>query len=49
MSSPDPNNDALQRATRIDIFNFSSRSMREFHVTWVAFFICFFAWFGVAR
>ena len=48
MTSPDPTKDALQRATSIDIFNFSSRSMREFHVTWVAFFICFFAWFGVA-
>lgn len=22
--------------------------MRAFHVTWFAFFLCFFAWFGIA-
>lgn len=36
------------KATRIDLFNFSSRQMRAFHMAWFAFFLCFFAWFGVA-
>jgi NNP family nitrate/nitrite transporter-like MFS transporter len=36
------------RATRIDIFNLSSIQMRVFHLAWMAFFVCFFAWFAVA-
>lgn len=36
------------KATRIDLFSFKTPAMRAFHVTWVAFFLCFFAWFGVA-
>ncbi|RLA65615.1 MAG: MFS transporter [Epsilonproteobacteria bacterium] len=36
------------QATKIDLFNFSTRPMRAFHVTWFAFFLCFFAWFGIA-
>ena len=36
------------RATRIDLFNFQTPPMRTFHVTWVSFFLCFFAWFGIA-
>lgn len=36
------------KATRIDLFNFSSPQMRAFHLSWMAFFICFFAWFGIA-
>ena len=36
------------KATRIDLFDFSSRPMRAFHVSWFAFFLCFFAWFGIA-
>lgn len=36
------------KATRIQLFNFSTRPMRAFHVTWFAFFLCFFAWFGIA-
>lgn len=36
------------KATRIDLFNFTSPQMRAFHMSWFAFFLCFFAWFGVA-
>lgn len=36
------------KATRIDLFNFSTVQMRAFHVTWMAFFVCFFAWFAAA-
>ena len=37
-----------QRATRIDLFDFKSVPMRAFHFSWIAFFLCFFGWFGVA-
>lgn len=36
------------QATRIDLFNFSTRPMRAFHMSWFSFFLCFFAWFGIA-
>ena len=36
------------KATRIQLFSFSTPAMRAFHVTWMAFFLCFFGWFGVA-
>ena len=36
------------KATRIDLFSFRTPQMRAFHLTWVAFFVCFFAWFAVA-
>ena len=36
------------KATRINLFNFSTPQMRAFHMSWVAFFLCFFAWFGIA-
>jgi len=36
------------KATRISLFNFSTPQMRAFHMTWFAFFLCFFAWFGIA-
>ncbi len=39
---------ASQKATRIDLFSFSTPQMRAFHLTWLAFFVCFFAWFAVA-
>ncbi|MEZ6059615.1 MAG: MFS transporter [Planctomycetaceae bacterium] len=37
-----------QKAKRIQLFNFSSPQMRAFHMSWFAFFLCFFAWFGIA-
>ncbi len=36
------------KATRIDLFSLRTPQMRAFHLTWVAFFVCFFAWFAVA-
>ncbi len=36
------------KATRINLFSLGTPQMRAFHVTWLAFFVCFFAWFAVA-
>ena len=36
------------KAARIRLFNFSTPQMRAFHMSWFAFFLCFFAWFGIA-
>ncbi|HWF11415.1 MAG TPA: MFS transporter, partial [Bryobacteraceae bacterium] len=36
------------KATSIRLSNFSSPPMRAFHMSWFAFFICFFGWFGLA-
>ncbi len=36
------------KADKIRLFNFSTPSMRAFHMTWIAFFLCFFGWFGLA-
>ena len=41
----DPN---ARKATRINLFSFSTVQMRAFHMTWLAFFICFYAWFAAA-
>ncbi len=38
----------LGKATTIDFFNFSTPQMRAFHMSWIAFFLCFFAWFGIS-
>ncbi|MBO3661626.1 MFS transporter [Acinetobacter variabilis] len=37
-----------KKATKISLLNFSSAAMRAFHMSWLAFFICFFAWFACA-
>ena len=36
------------KAQRIRFGDFRSPQMRAFHMTWFAFFLCFFAWFGIA-
>ncbi|MDD9892434.1 MAG: MFS transporter, partial [Gammaproteobacteria bacterium] len=36
------------KATGINLFDFKSVQMRTFHLTWFAFFLCFFGWFGIA-
>ncbi|HEY2735821.1 MAG TPA: MFS transporter, partial [Polyangiales bacterium] len=36
------------KATRIQLFSLSTPPMRAFHLSWLAFFVCFFAWFAVA-
>ena len=39
---------SAKKATRIQIFSFSTPAMRAFHLSWLAFFVCFFAWFSLA-
>ena len=36
------------KATRIRLADFTSAPMRAFHMAWLAFFLCFFGWFGLA-
>lgn len=36
------------RATRIELFRLRTPQMRAFHLSWLAFFVCFFAWFAIA-
>ena len=36
------------KATRLHLADFSTPPMRAFHMAWLAFFLCFFSWFGVA-
>jgi NNP family nitrate/nitrite transporter-like MFS transporter len=36
------------KATSIKLLSFSTPPMRAFHLTWMAFFVCFFAWFACA-
>lgn len=40
--------DIRNKATSIHLFDFSTPQMRAFHMTWFAFFLCFFGWFGIA-
>lgn len=40
--------DVSAKAQRIQLFRFDTPPMRAFHMTWVAFFLCFFAWFAAA-
>lgn len=37
-----------KKATCVRLADFTSPPMRAFHMAWLAFFLCFFAWFGVA-
>ena len=41
---PPPSN----KATRIRLFSLAKPHMRTFHLTWFAFFLAFFGWFGIA-
>lgn len=36
------------KATKIRLLDFHTPAMRAFHMTWIAFFLCFFGWFGLA-
>ncbi len=40
--------DIAHKATRIRLFDFKSIQMRAFHMSWFAFHLCFFGWFGIA-
>lgn len=37
-----------EKATKIDLFSLKTVQMRTFHLTWLAFFLCFFGWFSHA-
>jgi NNP family nitrate/nitrite transporter-like MFS transporter len=37
-----------QPLTRLNIFSLKGVQMQTFHITWLTFFFCFFAWFGIA-
>lgn len=41
-------NDRAMKAKKLELLNFRTPAMRAFHMTWLAFFVCFFGWFGVA-
>ena len=36
------------KATGIRLFSVAPPHMRTFHMTWMAFFLAFFGWFGIA-
>ena len=36
------------KASSINLFTFNTPPMRAFHLTWMAFFVCLFAWFACA-
>lgn len=44
----EPGRDAGGRATRVRLADITSAPMRAFHLSWIAFFLCFVAWFGIA-
>ncbi len=37
-----------EKAVAIRLSEFRTPAMRTFHMTWLAFFLCFFGWFGIA-
>ena len=41
-------NSSSLKATKINLFDFKSIHMRTFHLSWIAFFLCFFGWFSHA-
>ncbi len=41
-------NELSGKATSITLNSFAAPHMRTFHLTWLAFFLCFFGWFGIA-
>jgi NNP family nitrate/nitrite transporter-like MFS transporter len=40
--------DIQRKASSIRLLSIDTPPMRAFHVTWLAFFLCFFGWFGIA-
>ncbi len=39
---------APSKAVAIRLSDLNTPAMRTFHMTWLAFFLCFFGWFGIA-
>lgn len=48
MSAAKLPNASIAKATRIHLRSLETPQMRAFHLTWMAFFVCFFAWFACA-
>ncbi|WP_010588384.1 MFS transporter [Schlesneria paludicola] len=48
MSVVDVTRPVAAPAQRLQIFRFDTVPMRAFHLSWLAFFLCFFSWFGLA-
>lgn len=38
----------MEKATKIELLSLKTVQMRTFHLTWLAFFLCFFGWFAHA-
>jgi NNP family nitrate/nitrite transporter-like MFS transporter len=38
----------MSKSNRIELFSLRTPQMRAFHLTWLAFFVCFYAWFACA-
>src|SRR5688572_29713245 len=41
-------NSLQQPLSKLNIFSLKGVQMQTFHITWLTFFFCFFAWFGIA-
>jgi MFS transporter, NNP family, nitrate/nitrite transporter len=41
-------NSLQQPLNKLNIFSLKGIQMKTFHITWLTFFCCFFAWFGMA-
>ena len=41
-------NSVQQPLSKLNIFSLKGVQMQTFHITWLTFFFCFFAWFGIA-
>lgn len=39
---------SAKKAASLELFSLATPQMRAFHITWLAFFVCFFAWFAAA-
>lgn len=37
-----------QPLSKLNVFSIKGVQMQTFHITWLTFFFCFFAWFGIA-
>ncbi len=46
--SKDITSNSTSKASKIQLFSIGTPQMRTFHLTWMAFFVCFFAWFACA-
>src|ERR1035437_7947023 len=37
-----------EKSDKIRLFSLQAPNMRTFHITWISFLVCFFAWFAIA-